>query len=81
MSNNVIAFPRSLPERCSRIIAVRRQGCFHYVVLLDDQSLESGCVYERLDVARRMAAFWTKTVIETGPPEAFGRAHDAESRS
>jgi hypothetical protein len=78
--SNVVAFPgpkptSPIPQRCSRIVAVRRQGRFHYVVLLDDQSLESGSEYVQLDDARYMAAFWTpEAIVEIGPPEAFGRA-------
>ena len=75
--NNVVRFPGTKPKQhwaqgCSRIMAVPSAGGFHYLLSLDDSEFAEE--FERLDFARQMAAFWSPTVIEEGPPEAFGSA-------
>jgi hypothetical protein len=73
--SNIIAFPKAKPHWAtgySRIIAVPRLDGFYYLLSLDDS--EHAEEFERLDLVRRMAAFWSPTVIEEGRPKAFGRA-------
>jgi hypothetical protein len=70
--SNVISLRKPKPR--TRIVGSPFEGGFRYLVFPDDQSPDGLLPADSLADARGMAAFFSDTVIEMGPPEAFGRA-------
>jgi hypothetical protein len=72
MSNVVQFTGREAPLRV-QIVASRVADSFRYLVIVDDRSTLNPLDADSLADARGMAAFFSDSVIEMGPPAAFGR--------
>jgi hypothetical protein len=71
---SIKAFTRRHAPLHVQIVASRIADRFHYLVIVDERSTLDPLDADSLVDARGLAAFFSDTVIEMGPPAAFGRA-------
>ncbi len=76
--SNIIKFRPPAPKvaQCVRIVASRFQDRFRYHVLPDENSPIGSLHTSCLDDARASAEYFSKNIVEVGPPAAFGRGSE-----